>query len=132
MGGAIWSTPVDKMLEFPAENFVAFFDNHRLLHNERPVWRTVAGGSRNYVEKLTARFRGQLRLGAAVTAIERKPNGVVVRDSLGHHDATTRWWWRRIPIRRWPCSPTPRRRNAPSSAASATGPTTCICIAMRG
>ena len=67
MGGAIWSTPVDKMLEFPAENFVAFFDNHRLLHNERPVWRTVAGGSRNYVDKLTARFRGQLRLGAAVT-----------------------------------------------------------------
>lgn len=86
MGGAIWSTPVDKMLEFPAENFVAFFDNHRLLHNERPVWRTVAGGSRNYVQKLTARFRGQLRLGAAVTAIERRPNSVVIRDSLGHHD----------------------------------------------
>ena len=118
MGGAIWSTPVDKMLEFPAENFVAFFDNHRLLHNERPVWRTVAGGSRNYVDKLTARFRGQLRLGAAVTAIERSANGVVIRDSLGHsRRATTRWWWRRIPIRRSPCSPTRRRRSAPSSAA---------------
>ncbi len=30
MGAAIWSMPVDRMLEFPAENFVAFFDNHRL------------------------------------------------------------------------------------------------------
>jgi predicted NAD/FAD-binding protein len=39
MGAAIWSTPVDRMLDFPAENFIAFFDNHRLLHVERPMWR---------------------------------------------------------------------------------------------
>ena len=71
--------PVDKMLDFPAENFVAFFDNHRLLHDDRPVWRTVDGGSRSYVEKLTAPFRGPHPLGAAVTAIERKRDGVVVR-----------------------------------------------------
>ncbi len=88
MGGAIWSTPVDKMLEFPAENFVAFFDNHRLLHADaqRPVWRTVAGGSRDYVEKLTRLFQGRLRLGAAVISIERKRNSVIIRDSLGHRD----------------------------------------------
>jgi predicted NAD/FAD-binding protein len=83
MGAAIWSTPVDKMLEFPAENFVAFFDNHRLLHHDRPVWRTVKGGSRIYVEKLTARFRDRLRLGAAVTSIERGKHGVIVTDTLG-------------------------------------------------
>ena len=45
------------MLDFPAENFVAFFSNHRLLQYDRPVWRTVKGGSRNYVEKLTGAFR---------------------------------------------------------------------------
>ena len=83
MGAAIWSTPVDRMLEFPAENFVAFFDNHRLLHHDRPVWRTVKGGSRMYVEKLTARFRDRLRLGAAVTSIERTKHGVIVTDTLG-------------------------------------------------
>ncbi len=84
MGAAIWSTPVDRMLEFPAENFVAFLDNHRLLHDERPIWRTVEGGSRCYVEKLTAPFRDRLRLGAAVTGIERTRAGVKVVDSLGH------------------------------------------------
>ena len=59
MGAAIWSAPADEMLDFPAENFVAFFNNHRLLQYDRPVWRTVKGGSARYVEKLTAGFRDQ-------------------------------------------------------------------------
>jgi predicted NAD/FAD-binding protein len=83
MGAAIWSTPAHDMLDFPAENFVAFFSNHRLLQYDRPVWRTVKGGSRNYVEKLTDAFRDCIRLGCAVTSIERKARGVVVTDSHG-------------------------------------------------
>jgi hypothetical protein len=83
MGAAIWSTPARDMLDFPAENFVAFFSNHRLLQYDRPVWRTVKGGSRNYVEKLTDAFRDCIRLGCAVTSIERKARGVVVTDSHG-------------------------------------------------
>jgi predicted NAD/FAD-binding protein len=83
MGAAIWSTPARDMLNFPAENFVAFFKNHRLLQYERPVWRTVCGGSRNYVEKLTAGFRDRIRLGCAVTSIERTARGVVLTDSHG-------------------------------------------------
>ena len=87
MGAAIWSAPAHRLLDFPAENFVAFFNNHRLLQYDRPVWRTVKGGSQRYVEKLTAAFRDRMRLGCAVTAIERKPHGVVVHDSHGHHEA---------------------------------------------
>ncbi|MCD0421777.1 FAD-dependent oxidoreductase [Rubrivivax sp. JA1024] len=83
MGAAIWSAPASEILDFPAENFVAFFNNHRLLHYERPIWRTVKGGSARYVEKLTSAFKDDIRLGAAVTAIERSAKGVVVRDSLG-------------------------------------------------
>jgi predicted NAD/FAD-binding protein len=83
MGAAIWSTPAHDMLNFPAENFVAFFSNHRLLQYDRPVWRSVKGGSRNYVEKLTDAFRDGIRLGCAVTSIERKTRGVVVTDSHG-------------------------------------------------
>jgi predicted NAD/FAD-binding protein len=83
MGAAIWSAPSDQMLDFPAENFVAFFSNHRLLQYDRPVWRSVKGGSRRYVEKLTAAFRDRLRLGCAVTSIERTSHGVAVRDSHG-------------------------------------------------
>src|SRR6202035_2976491 len=87
MGAAIWSAPAGDMLDFPAENFVAFFNNHRLLQFDRPVWRTVKGGSRRYVEKLTSAFRDQLRLGCAVTSIRRTPHGVVVSDSHGRSDS---------------------------------------------
>jgi uncharacterized protein len=86
MGAAIWSAPSTEMLNFPAENFVAFFDNHRLLQYDRPVWRTVKGGSRRYVEKLTAAFRDRMRLGCAVTSIERTAHGVVVHDNRGRSD----------------------------------------------
>jgi len=87
MGAAIWSAPSSEILDFPAENFVAFFANHRLLQYDRPVWRTVKGGSQRYVEKLTASFRDRIRLGCAVTAIERTPHGVVVHDSHGKSDS---------------------------------------------
>jgi predicted NAD/FAD-binding protein len=87
MGAAIWSAPSDQMLDFPAENFVAFFNNHRLLQYDRPVWRSVKGGSRRYVEKLTSAFRDRLRLGCAVISIQRTPHGVVVNDSHGGSDA---------------------------------------------
>jgi predicted NAD/FAD-binding protein len=88
MGAAIWSAPAHRMLDFPAENFVAFFANHRLLQYDRPVWRTVKGGSARYVERLTASFRDRIRLGCAVTAIERRADGdgVVVHDSHGHRE----------------------------------------------
>jgi uncharacterized protein len=86
MGAAIWSAPAAEMLDFPAENFVAFFSNHRLLQNDRPVWRTVKGGSHRYVEKLAATFRDRLRLGCAVTSVERTSHGVVVHDSHGRSD----------------------------------------------
>jgi uncharacterized protein len=86
MGAAIWSAPSAEMLDFPAENFVAFFHNHRLLQYDRPAWRTVKGGSRRYVEKLTSGFRDRIRLGCAVTSIERTPHGVVVHDSHGGSD----------------------------------------------
>jgi predicted NAD/FAD-binding protein len=87
MGAAIWSAPSAQILDFPAENFVAFFNNHRLLQYDRPVWRSVKGGSRRYVEKLTSAFRDRLRLGCAVTSIQRTSHGVVVNDSHGGSDA---------------------------------------------
>ena len=86
MGAAIWSTPAQSMLDFPAENFVAFFKNHGLLQYDRAVWRTVCGGSRRYVEKITASFQDRIRLGCAVTSIERTAHGVAVTDSNGGYE----------------------------------------------
>jgi predicted NAD/FAD-binding protein len=78
MGAAIWSTPAAKMLDFPAESFVAFFENHRLLGFDRPVWRTVEGGSRAYVSAILARLGEGARLGAPVMQVRRDAGGVEI------------------------------------------------------
>ena len=53
--GAIWSSPPRQMLDYPARAFLTFFDNHGLLKFvDRPQWRTVVGGSREYVQRLIA------------------------------------------------------------------------------
>lgn len=86
MGAAIWSTPIEEMKAYPATSFVSFFENHRLMHFDRPVWRTIKGGSRNYVSKLLAPFGEKLRLGAEVVGIRRENNQVHIRDITGSVD----------------------------------------------
>lgn len=84
MGAAIWSMSPAAMLHFPAQSFVAFFENHHLLQWNRPVWRTVAGGSRTYVKRMASFYRDHIRTGAAVVSVKRLADGVEVTDSLGH------------------------------------------------
>ncbi|MTI46052.1 hypothetical protein JM93_00302 [Roseibium hamelinense] len=86
MGAAIWSTPIKDMHGYPAESFVSFFDNHRLIHFDRPIWRTVSGGSRNYVNRLVAPLAGRIRLGTPVTQILREADHVAITDSTGNTD----------------------------------------------
>ncbi len=79
MGAAIWSTPAGKFLQFPASTFARFFENHGLLETrERLPWRVVRGGSRTYVEALTAPFRDRIRPGSRVRAVWREDDGVHV------------------------------------------------------
>ena len=83
MGAAIWSMSPSAMLVFPARTFIAFFDNHRLLQWDRPRWRTVAGGSRNYVAAIGAVLGERLHLGRGVASVRRTGNGVALRDVNG-------------------------------------------------
>ena len=83
MGAAIWSTPQTEILDFPALSFFNFFENHRLMHRERPSWRTVSGGSWNYVGKLAADLDGKLRTKSAVDKVERAGHGIVVTPKNG-------------------------------------------------
>lgn len=86
MGAAIWSTSPARMLGFPAESFVAFCENHRLMHWKRPQWRTVAGGSRAYVETLTAPLRARTRFGCPAASVRRLRDGVEIVDATGGRD----------------------------------------------
>ncbi|MCE3603411.1 FAD-dependent oxidoreductase [Massilia sp. P8910] len=75
MAACIWSCPSDQMLAFPVATFIRFCHNHGLLQvSDRPQWRTVRGGSRNYVDKLLAAIP-QRRLGSPVTRVTRNPAG---------------------------------------------------------
>lgn len=87
MAGAIWSSPAQRILEYPAANFIRFQENHGLLKlTGRPMWRTVLGGSRVYVEKMAQRFAGRVRLDCPVVSVTRQQDGVMVRDGKGQMD----------------------------------------------
>lgn len=84
MAAAIWSSPTGALLDYPAASFIRFFANHGLLRLlDRPVWRTVEGGSRAYVERLALGIGDGVRLGCGVAKVVRTADGVLVFDSLG-------------------------------------------------
>ena len=80
MAGAIWSAAPGDMRDYPARAFLKFFDNHGLLKiTNRPLWRTVKGGSREYVSRLIRGGQFETRLRTPVAGIRRTPNGVTIR-----------------------------------------------------
>ena len=84
MGAAIWSTDPQQMLAFPACSFVRFFANHGLLNiKNRPQWRVIKGGSREYVKRLTAPFKRRIRLNQPITSVKRLPTHVEVTTTSG-------------------------------------------------
>jgi len=77
ISAAIWSTPSRGMLDFPARTFIEFFANHSLLQvNNRPTWRTVQGGSQQYVDAIVAGKGFETVLNAAIVSVARHAQGV--------------------------------------------------------
>lgn len=84
MCAAIWSAPPRAMLDYPFESFARFCANHGLLQfKDRPVWRTVAGGSIAYVRALLADAPLELRLNSDIVAIHGGPMPELI-DAAGH------------------------------------------------
>jgi len=83
MGAAIWSTTGPEMKAYPAAAFIRFFESHGLLRiKNRPQWKTVEGGSREYVKRLMADLDGQVIYGGA-QRVRRVGDKVVVEDKNG-------------------------------------------------
>ncbi len=86
VSAAIWSSGLDDMLEFPVTTLIGFLMNHDILQvRARPRWRTVTGGSREYVRRLTAGL-DEIRRSRPVVGVRRSPEGVIVRDAHGGLD----------------------------------------------
>ncbi|WP_420559651.1 NAD(P)/FAD-dependent oxidoreductase [Tepidicaulis sp.] len=82
MCAAIWSLPVEQVEQYPALAFLRFFENHGLMRiKDRPMWRTVAGGSRTYVEALAGDMQADVRLGARIERVTRTDLGVLVHSA---------------------------------------------------
>jgi uncharacterized protein len=80
---AVWSCPAGAAQGYPARYLFAFLANHGMLSvSGSPPWRTVAGGSRCYVERAAGRL-ARVRLGIPVRAVRRYPDGAEVRDASG-------------------------------------------------
>jgi len=90
MGAAIWSTPSDKMNEFPTRTFLQFFKNHGLLGvSTQHQWLTVSNGSVNYVNKIKEHISGQIFLNSDVIGVVREEDKVVLIHKDGrntHYD----------------------------------------------
>jgi predicted NAD/FAD-binding protein len=70
LGASLWSADPEAFNNFPALAYVRFLHNHGMLNAiGRPRWRTITGGSRTYVEALTARLAGRVRLSSPVHKI---------------------------------------------------------------
>ena len=84
MGAAIWSSTEAEMAAYPAEAFVRFFNNHRLMHANRPQWGTVVGGSHIYVQAIKSDLDGAgVSYAPGAVEVRRDGAGVTVTDALG-------------------------------------------------
>jgi predicted NAD/FAD-binding protein len=76
MGSAIWSCARKQFADFPLRFVLEFFQNHGLLSlRDRPQWRVIRGGSRNYVRRMIQGFRDRIRTGTAIRSVSREAAG---------------------------------------------------------
>ncbi len=91
LSGAIWSTPAEKIMDFPAYALIRFFENHALLnHTGQHQWYTVQGGSVEYVRRMAAALVGMgadLRTGCPVAGVRRRPGRADVRPEGGEWES---------------------------------------------
>ena len=77
MASAIWSAAPAMIAQAPFQFFARFFDNHGMLNiQDRPKWRVIQGGSREYIKRLISGFQNKIRLNCPVKKIFRKNDSV--------------------------------------------------------
>jgi predicted NAD/FAD-binding protein len=84
MAAAIWSAEPLSVLDMPVKFLLRFFANHGLLQiTDRPVWRVIKGGSRQYVNKLVAGHRDRIRLNSPVQSVLRVDDRIAIQSASG-------------------------------------------------
>lgn len=85
LAAAIWSSPDEEIMSFPARTFIQFFKNHGMLElHRRPTWQTVVGGSKRYIDAFRTQFTGTVVGNDPVVSVERLENKIIIRTSTDH------------------------------------------------
>ncbi len=87
MSSAVWSTPPEKMAQFPAVTLLRFWHNHGFLglHTQHPWW-TVDGGAKNYVQKIRATLGANFTVRGSAQRVTRTPDSVTITADDGSTD----------------------------------------------
>jgi predicted NAD/FAD-binding protein len=84
LAASIWSSSPEETAEMPARFCLQFFDNHGMLDLvDKPTWRTVVGGSRQYVRAITAGYKERIRVGVSIKRVTRSESAVAIEDDRG-------------------------------------------------
>ncbi len=87
LAGAIWSTSVDDMMDFPAQTLVRFFSSHKLNSaSDHPTWYTIDGGSKIYVERMAKYLKNhgcKIQTNTPVTSVSRQAAKTVIHTPKG-------------------------------------------------
>ncbi|MBL7994905.1 FAD-dependent oxidoreductase [bacterium] len=87
MSSAVWSTPPDLMVKFPAAILIRFFYNHGFLGlNTQHQWKTIVNGSQSYRDKLIAPFANRIHSNRQIVKIKRAGNKVNITDASGREE----------------------------------------------
>lgn len=84
MGAAIWSASFETFQQFPIRFIAEFYKNHGLLGiSDRPAWRVITGGSKQYIGPLTAGWKDRIQLNSPIAHVVRLGNGTVSISPVG-------------------------------------------------
>jgi len=79
MACAVWSMSLDTIRSFPALTLIRFFDNHGMLGiNTHPKWKTIRGGSREYIPPITAPYKDRIYRNTDIACIARSADAVTI------------------------------------------------------
>ena len=84
MTSALWSCNTRMAMDYPARYLVAFMQNHHMMQmTDRPIWKTVSGGSRSYIDAMLSKNRFTVLTNEAVQRVDRDATGVDVHTATG-------------------------------------------------
>lgn len=84
MSSAVWSTPMEKMLDFPVITLIRFFKNHGFLGlNTQHQWYTLHNGSQSYRDILIQPFKENIQINNAVISVKRQNRKVIIKTING-------------------------------------------------